>query len=93
MKTFKLKASIIHKWREIGNLVGVPLEKLEVWAKEKDAEDCCDAVLMHWLKNSSPHYSVSWEGLYELLRDCDLSQVADNLKEAVDNTMLLVTQV
>lgn len=92
MKTFKLKASIFHKWREIGNFV-VPSEKLEVWAKEKDAEACCDAVLLHWLKNSSPNYPVTWEGLYELLRDCDLGQVADDLKEAVDNTIHLVTQV
>lgn len=93
MKTFKLKALIIHKWREIGNLVNIPLEKLEVWAKEKDAEACYDAILLHWLKNSSLNYPVTWEGLYELLRDCELSQVAKGLKEAVDNTIHLVTEV
>lgn len=93
MKTFKLKASIVHKWREIGNFVNVPMEKLEVWAKEKDAEACCDAILLHWLNNSSSNYPVTWEGLYELLRDCDLCQVADDLKEAVDNTIHLDTQV
>ena len=86
MKTFHLKASIIHKWREIGDHV-VPLEKLEIWANEKDTEARFDAILLHWLNNPPPNYPATWEGLYELLQDCELSQVALTLNQAVENAI------
>ena len=87
VKTFKLKNSIKHKWREIGDHV-VPWETLEVWAQEKNAEACCKEVLLYWLNNPPPNYPATWEGLYELLVDSELSQVAANLKQAVENLIL-----
>ena len=86
VKKFKLKSSIIHKWRDIGNLV-VPRQQLEVWAKEKDAKECCEAVLSHWLDHPPRHYPATWEGLYEFLDDSELGQVASELKQAVDNAI------
>ena len=86
MEKFKLKSSIIHKWRDIGNLV-VPRQQLEVWAKRKDDKECCEAVLSHWLDHPPRHYPVTWEGLYELLDDSELGQVAIELKQAVDNAI------
>ena len=83
-ETFRFKTSIIHKWRDIGNLI-VPRQLLETWAKEKDAKACCDAVLSHWLDNPPPYYPATWEGLYELLNDSELGQVASDLKQAVDS--------
>ena len=84
LETFRLKTAIIHKWRDIGNLL-VPRQLLETWAKEKDAKACCDEVLSHWLDNPPPYYPATWEGLYELLNDSELGQVASDLKQAVDN--------
>ena len=83
---FRLKSFIIHKWRDIGNLV-VPRQQLEVWAKEKDVKECCEAVLSYWLDHPPRHYPATWEGLYELLDDSELGQVAIELKEAVDNVI------
>ena len=82
MEKFKLKSSIIHKWRDIGNLV-VPRQQIEVWAKRKDDKECCEAVLSHWLDHPPRHYPATWEGLYELLDDSELGQVAIELKQAV----------
>ena len=87
VKTFHLKASITHKWREIGDHVEVPWEKLEVWAQEKDADICCKEVLSYWLNNPPSNYPATWEDLYELLKDCELSQIAANLKQAVENAI------
>ena len=86
VKKFRLKQSIMHKWRDIGDLI-VPWQQLEVWAKEKDAKECCSAVLSYWLEHSLHNYPATWEGLYELLKDSELGQVAIELKQAVDNAI------
>ena len=62
-------------------------QQLDVWAKEKDAEDCCDAVLSHWLDHPPRHYPATWEGLYELLDDSELGQPAADLKKAVERAI------
>ena len=89
VKKFRLKSHIIHEWRKIGNFVGASYAQLEAWSKEfqKNAEECCDAVLNHWLTQPPPEYPATWEGLYELLEDADLSCVAADLKVAVENAI------
>ena len=83
---YGLKQSIMHKWRDIGDHV-VPWQQLEVWAREKDAKACSTAVLSYWLDHPSRNYPATWEGLYELLNDSELSQVATELKKAVDHAI------
>ena len=72
VKKFRLKQSIMHKWRDIGDLV-IPWQQLEVWTKEKDAKECCSAVLSYRLEYPPHNYPATWEGLYELLKDSELS--------------------
>ena len=86
VKKFRLKQSIMHRWRDVGDLV-VPRQQLEVWVKEKDAKECCTAVLSYWLDHPPRHYPATWEGLYELLEDSELGQVSTELKQAVDNAI------
>ena len=76
----------MHRWRDVGNLV-VPRQQLEVWAREKDSKECCEAVLSHWLDHPPHDYPATWEGLYELLDDSELGQVVTELKQAVDNAI------
>ena len=70
----------------MGNLF-VPRQFLNTWAREKDGKGCCDNVFSYWLDNPPFYYPVTWEGLYELLNDSELSQVATDLKRAVDNAI------
>ena len=86
IKKFRLKSSIYHKWRNIGDLV-CSRQQLDVWAKEKEAKECCNAVLSHWLDHPPRHYPATWEGLYEILDDSELGQVAADLKIALDNAI------
>jgi hypothetical protein len=86
VKKFRLKQSIMHKWRDIGSL-WLPWQQLEVWAKRKDDKNCCEAVLCAWLDQSPRRYPATWEGLYDLLDDSELGQVAADLKQAVDNAI------
>ena len=55
-----------------------------------DLEECCYAVLRQWLDNGSPDYSLTWEGLLELLEDADCAQVSDDLRNVLGlNTQAL----
>ena len=60
----------------------VPRQQLEVWGKRKDDKECCEAVLSHW-----PDHPPTWEGLYELLDDSELGEVAAELKRAVNDAV------
>ena len=51
-----------------------------------DLKECCYAVLRQWLDNGSPDYPLTWEGLLELLNDVNCSQVADELRDALNIT-------
>ena len=75
----------MHRWRDVGDLV-VPRRLLDVWAIE-DAKARSSAVLSHWLDHPSRHYPAAWEGLCKLLDHSELSQVATELKKAVDNAI------
>ena len=65
----------------------VPRQQLEVWARRRDDEESCRAVISYWLDHPPRHYPATWEGLYELLDDSELGQVATELKLAVDNAI------
>ena len=76
----------MHQWRDIGNLF-VPRQQLVVWDKEKGAKECCEEMLNYWLDNPPHQYPATWEGLYELLDDSELGEVASKLKCAVENAV------
>ena len=86
VKKFRLKQSVMHKWRDIGTLV-LPRQQLDVWDKRLDDKECCEKVLYAWLDQSPRRYPATWEGLYELLDDSELGQVATELKQAVNNAI------
>ena len=77
----------MHKWRELGNYVDVPWQHLDDWAEQMDEKACCEAVLSHWLEHPPPYYPATWDGLYQLLKDSELAQVATSLKKAVKNAV------
>ena len=60
-----------------------------MWSKAKNYEEGCDAMLSYWLDNPPSDYPATWEGLYRLLNASEFSQVATELKEAVDNATRL----
>lgn len=86
IEKFQTKKQIFLKWRDIGILLEIPWQVLEDWQRTKQSSEvCCDAVINHWLNNPTEEYPATWEGLYDLLEDCELDVVASNLKKAVAN--------
>ena len=41
----------------------------------------------HWLTGESVDYPPTWEGMYTMLEDAELAQVAMSLKEAVEGNI------
>ena len=83
---FRLKSRILHKWKDIGNLV-VSRQLLDVWSKRMDDKECCHAMLCQWLDNPPDKYPATWKGLYDLLNDSELGQVAADLQFALENAI------
>ena len=86
---FRIVSQITHKWRDLGGLLQIPWSQLECWSKDrsKDDKDCCVAVLNHWLNNPTSDYPATWEGLYELIDDCELNEIAKTLKKATQSAI------
>ena len=86
---FRPKQLICHKWKGLGCLLEIPLPILLGWEKKyrEDPMDSIDAVLSHWLENPTDYYPTTWKGLYHLLEDAELSQVAEDLKLALANAV------
>ena len=87
---FHLIDMIANKWRSIGQTLGIKPAQLAGISKQymENATDCCRDVLGRWLDNPPSDYPVTWDGLVELLRDVQLSQVADELESALRNANL-----
>ena len=85
---FRLQELLCDKWILIGDLLHIPRSRLDAWKNEHhhgDPLDCIGLVLTYWLENGSPTYPVSWEGVYELLDDAELTNFVAPLKEAIEN--------
>ena len=78
------------KWRDIGQLAGLSITQLESVAiehRDKPTE-YCRAVLGKWLENPPDGYPITWDGLIELLQDCELISVVKELKSVLSKAKL-----
>lgn len=72
-------------WNQFGILLGIPLNILEGWEKQyqADSKRCWVKVMDHWLAGKANDYPVTWNGLYNLLEDAEYTEAAKELKEAL----------
>ena len=87
---FYLMDKIESKWRDIGQLLGLSISQLDdLSTKYQDKPtECCRAVLGWWLDKPPPDYPATWNGLIELLEDCQLSHVVTELKTVLSKASL-----
>ena len=81
----RIKQAVCNKWKEIGNLLQIDKALIERWDRRfsRDSLECCDALFNYWLDNPCPLYPPTWDGVCRLLVDAQFSQVASELKEAL----------
>lgn len=87
---FFLMEKIQNKWRDIGQLVEISHSQLEaISTQHRDNPlECCRDVLGKWLENPPHDYPATWDGLIELLGDCKLASVVNELKTALSKANL-----
>ena len=88
VQQFNLKDKISHKWRTIGNLLGLTSSKLQSLDDEyRDPFECCRAVLDDWFFSPPMNYPAKWKGLIKLLEDSTLDEVATELRTVLSNAV------
>ena len=77
--------AISPKWHEVGIMLGMKHYDLTTISmrNQKDPKPCCIEVLTKWLEDGSPHYRLTWEGLFELLDDLDETKISSELQNAL----------
>ena len=83
--SLKITELISAKWNKVGIMLGQQMSTLDnISQKSDDNIDRCLRVFSHWIEaQGSPRYSLTWEGLLELLRDIDHSSAAKKLSDAL----------
>ncbi len=73
------------KWNDAGDLLGLTPACLQSIDSQHrgDVRQCCRDVLIDWIKDGSPYYPPTWDGLIKLLVHLKLSTIADTLKLAL----------
>ena len=83
---FRLINRVCSKWESFAYRLELPQNMLDAWRKEclNNSAHCWLKVMQHWLTGgNTPEYPATWDGLYELLKDVEYSEVARELREAV----------
>ena len=84
-QTLRVRDEISAKWQDVGDLLELTPDRLQGIGSQRqgDVRQCCREVLIDWIKDGSPYYPPTWEGLLELLVHLKLSSTADTLKLAL----------
>ena len=70
-------------WKKASDLLGLnPSHTRRIEMNHHSVVDCCREVMAQWLSaaDEAYNYSKTWEGLYQLLQDMELSTIAENLR-------------
>ncbi len=83
-RNLRLRNVLSPRWRDAGDLLELGSSRIEGIAirRHEDIRQCCSDVLQDWLRNGSPGYPATWDGMLALLEDLQLP--SHNLKSALD---------
>ena len=84
-QTLRVRDEMSVKWKDAGDLLELTSARLQGIGSQPqgDVRQCCRGVLIDWIKNGSPRYPPTWDGLIKLLINLELSSIADTLKLAL----------
>ena len=83
---FRLAAQVCASWKSMGILLGMTSNDLEVLEREYHYKprDIWSRVAERWLAGGGGRsYPPTWEGLFYLLKDMELTKVAEDMEKAV----------
>ena len=84
-QSLRVRDEMSVKWDDAGDLLELTPVRLQGIDSHRrgDVRQCCREVLIDWIKNGSPRYPPTWDGLIKLLINLELSSIADTLKLAL----------
>ena len=88
-KIFSLRDKISTQWRDIGMLLGIPVQVLDDMGRGRGQPSSIKSlqnIMMLWVDGQGArNYPVTWDGLYDVLKDVGLAQLVHELKAAIDS--------
>ena len=85
-QTFRLVNRVSTDWKIFGRLLQLTEKQLDGFDEQylRNTTTCWNRVMEHWLAGGGrPDYPPTWEGLYTLLEDMELKEIAEELKKAL----------
>ena len=73
---------ISDQWFRLGIRVGIDPAMLDHYRliTVLDNNKCIERVFQHWIDSGgSPHYPVTWRGVYDVLNDIDCNAIAEDI--------------
>ena len=71
-------------WKKASDLLGLlPDHTNRIEMNHRTVENCCREVMAQWLAHGADsmyNYTITWEGLCQLLEDMELSAIAENVR-------------
>jgi hypothetical protein len=88
-KRFHLIDRVSHYFEVFGRMLLIEPRRLESWRQKYsgDSTKCFLKIMERWFETGSDEYPTTWEGMYEMLEDTELPQVAQDLREAVSSAI------
>lgn len=86
-ESFRLVDKVGTKWKSIGYRLDISDDVLSGWHGDlRDTKQLWNKVMNHWLTTGgTPDYPLTWEGLYELLKDVECTEITKQLEEFVSS--------
>ena len=87
-RKIKIIESIGTKWKDVGDLLdfdaaGTKLNQIEANKGGEGVESCCRAMFQYWLEGNGVQ-PVSLDTLIEILEDCNLKNLADQITDIIN---------
>ena len=84
-KSLRILDEISSRWTEAGDLLGLSPARLKSIEADRlrVSKSCCRDVLHDWIQDNQGSYPVNWEGLICLLKDMNLTVLANELENAL----------
>ena len=84
----RLIETMSSKWEMAADLLDMSIGRINIIREDncrRSVENCCRSVMDHWLYDIHHKYSYprSWEGMCQLLRDMNLTRLANNVQEVI----------
>ena len=90
-KSLRIYRELASCWKNVSNLIGLSdadKKSIQNPGAGKETTDCIPEVLGKWMENASglpakERYPLNWQGMCNLLEDCEKSSLCTQLKEAL----------